>query len=89
VSLPVHFREVQHDWGPTDWKLRAIRKEREAERSQISQKDFGWRNAGAVKRRVMADWESVKKRPIESDMILNGSVTISGHVPMQRTQLRS
>jgi len=33
-------------------KVRAIREKRESERSQISQKDFGWRNAGAVERRV-------------------------------------
>jgi len=36
-------------WPGTDWKLRAKWEERELERSQISQKDFGWRNAGAVK----------------------------------------
>jgi len=41
------------------WKLRATREERE---SEISQKDFGWRYAGAVERRVRADWESVRKR---------------------------
>jgi len=28
----------------------------------MSQKDFDWRNAGALERRVKADWESVKKR---------------------------
>jgi len=38
------------------------REERESERSQISQKDFGWENAGAEERRVRAEWESVKKR---------------------------
>jgi len=27
----------------------------QSERSQISQKDFGWRNAGAVERRIRAD----------------------------------
>jgi len=42
-------------------KLRATR-ERESERSQTSQKDFAWRNAGAEKRRVRADWESDRKR---------------------------
>jgi len=31
-------------WPGTHWKLRAIREESESERSQISQKDFGWRN---------------------------------------------
>jgi len=36
--------------------------ERESEKSQISQKDFGWRNAGAVERRARADWESIKQR---------------------------
>jgi len=30
----------------THWKLRATREERKSERSQISQKDFSWRNAG-------------------------------------------
>jgi len=37
------------------WQLRATREERESERSQISQKDFGWKNAGAVERMVRAD----------------------------------
>jgi len=46
----------------TYWKFRATREERESERYQISQKDFGWRNAGSVERRVRADWESVRKR---------------------------
>jgi len=36
--------------------------ERESERSQIYQKDFGWRNAGAEEKRARADWESVRKR---------------------------
>jgi len=40
----------------THWKLRATREERESERSQIFQKDFGRRNAGAEERRVRADW---------------------------------
>jgi len=31
----------------------------------------------------------VRKWPIESDMILDASDTIPGHVPVQRTQLRS
>jgi len=47
----------------THWKLRATREERESDRSQdpnISV-DFSWRNAGAVKRRVRADWESIRK----------------------------
>jgi len=47
------------------------------------------RNAEDEERRVRADWESVRKRPIECDMILDGSDTIPGHVPVQRTQLRS
>jgi len=56
---------------------RATRKERESERFQISQKDFGWRNAGAVERRARADLESVRND------------TIPGLVPVQGTQLRS
>jgi len=55
ASLPVHFREVQHDRDPTGSLARATQEERESERSQISQKDFGWRNAGAVERRARAD----------------------------------
>jgi len=39
----------------------ATREEKESERSQISQKDFGWRNAGAVKRKTRGDWESAEK----------------------------
>jgi len=42
-----------------------------------------------LRRRVRADWESVGKGPIESDMILDGSDTFPGHAPVQRTQLRS
>jgi len=42
--------------------LRVKREERETDRAQISQKDFGWRNAGAVERRARADWKSVRKR---------------------------
>jgi len=38
----------------THWKLRPIRKERELERSQISQKNFSWRN-GVVERRARGD----------------------------------
>jgi len=56
------FREVQYDRGRTHWKLKATREERESERSQISQKDFGWRNAGPEERRVRADWKSIRKR---------------------------
>jgi len=52
ASPLVHYREVQG----THWKLRAIWEEWESERSQIFQKDFGWRNAGAVERRARADW---------------------------------
>jgi len=39
----------------THWKLRALQEETESERSQISQKDFGWRNAGTVERRLRVD----------------------------------
>jgi len=49
-------------WLWTHWKLRATWDERESERSRISQKDLGWRNAGALERRARADWESVRKR---------------------------
>jgi len=28
----------------------------------ITQKDFSWRNAGDVERRVRVDWELVRKR---------------------------
>jgi len=31
---------------------------------EITQKDFGWRNAGAEERRARADWESIKKSPV-------------------------
>jgi len=34
----------------------------ESERSQISQKDFGWRNARAEERRVRTNWDSIRKR---------------------------
>jgi len=33
-------------WPRTYWKLSATRKERESERSQISQKDFAWKTLG-------------------------------------------
>jgi len=36
-------------------EVRATREERDSERSQISQNDFSWRNAGAVERKVRAD----------------------------------
>jgi len=49
-------------WPRIHWKLRATWEERELERSQISQKDFGWRNAGAVQRRARVDLESIRKR---------------------------
>jgi len=48
--------------GSTLDNYRATREERESEKSQISQKDFGWRNAGAEEKRVRANWESVRKR---------------------------
>jgi len=51
ASLPVNFRKVQHDRNT----LEATQEERESERSQISQKDFGWRNGGVEERRVRAD----------------------------------
>jgi len=57
-----HFITGKSSVTGTHWKLRATWKEREPERFQISQKDFDWRNAGFVERRVRADWESVKKR---------------------------
>jgi len=42
--------------------FRAKREERESERFQIAQKDFGWRNTRAVERRERVDWELVRKR---------------------------
>jgi len=39
----------------THWKLKATWEERESERSQISQKDFGWRNTRAMERRARAN----------------------------------
>jgi len=45
----------------TYWKVKETQEERESKRSQTSQKDFGWRNAGAVEK-VRADWESERKR---------------------------
>jgi len=53
----------------THWKLRATRDERESKRTQISQKDFSWRNLGAVERKASAKWESVGKRPIKSGVL--------------------
>jgi len=35
---------------------------KESERSQISQKDFGWRNAETVERRERVEWKSVRNR---------------------------
>jgi len=43
-------------------KLRATREERESERFQISQKDFGLRKAGAVERRARTDWKVARNR---------------------------
>jgi len=69
--------------------LRATREERESERSQISQ-DYDWRNAEAVVRRASADRESIRKGPIESGMLSDGSDTIPSHVLLlQGNQLRS
>jgi len=39
----------------------ATRKERQSEKAQISQNDFGWRNTETGKRKVRADWESVSE----------------------------
>jgi len=39
----------------THWKFRATREERESERAQISQKNFGWKNARVVERRERDD----------------------------------
>jgi len=41
--------------------IRATQEERKLERSQKSQKDFVWRNDGAVEKRARAGWESVRK----------------------------
>jgi len=49
-------------WPEIHRKLRATREERESERSQISQKDFFWRDTETVERRARAEWESVRKR---------------------------
>jgi len=70
-------------------KLRDTREERESEWSQISLKDFGWRNAGGVEKRARADWGSVRKRVIESGMFSDGSNTIPGHVPVQGLNLEA
>jgi len=67
--------------------FRAIREERESERSQIFQKNIVWRNAGAEERKVTGS--SLGKGPIESDMILDGSDIIPGYVPVQWTQVGS
>jgi len=42
-----------------------------------------------MEKSARADWESVRKRSIESGMSLDGNDTIPGHVPVQRTQMRS
>jgi len=44
ASESAHSFSVSPVWPGTHWKLRATREERESERYQISQKDFGWRN---------------------------------------------
>jgi len=78
--------------GENHWKLKATLEERESERSQTFQKDFGRKIAGAV------DWwrggqvpigSQLGKEPIESGMFSDGSDTIPVHVPVQETQLRS
>jgi len=60
------YQFITGDWGvPRDWGLTgnlSYMRGRKLERAQISQKDFGWRNAKAVKRRAKANWESVRKR---------------------------
>jgi len=53
----------------THCKLRATWEERESERAKISQRDFVWRNAGAVERKQ--HWpigSQLGKEPIESGM---------------------
>jgi len=44
-SLPLHYREVQHDQGHTGSLVLHGRRER----TQIFQKDFGWKNARAIR----------------------------------------
>jgi len=60
ASLPVHFREVQHDRRPTgSLKLherRGSRKDPKYPRRTLVGE------TGVLERRVRADWESVRKR---------------------------
>jgi len=69
----------------THLKPRATREERESERPQIYQKDFGRRNAWVAERRARADREPARK----SGMPSVGSDTIPGHAPVQETRIRS
>jgi len=56
-SVPVHFREVHHDQGPTGslelHERRGSRKDPKYPRRIL---------VGAKERRVKVDWESVRKR---------------------------
>jgi len=53
--------------------------------SQISQKDFGWKTLGPWRRGQGSIASRLGKELIESGMILDGSDTIPGHVPVQET----
>jgi len=58
---PFISRKSSMTGGPTG-RLRVTWEERESKRSQISQKDFGWRNTMSEERRVRGNWEFVRKR---------------------------
>jgi len=79
ASLPVHFREIQHDRGPTGTLelhgRRGSRRDPKYPRRVLVGETLGpWRGG---------------KGPIESGMLSDGSDTISGHVPVQGTQLEA
>jgi len=63
-------------WPETHWNLKALWEVRESEWSQISQKDFGWRNAGALKGMRGLIGRQLGKGPIESIACLQMGMTL-------------
>jgi len=88
VNPLVYFREVQRDreaTGSLDLRgRRGRRKDPKYPRRTLVEETMGsWRGGqGPTGNRL-------GKGPIESDMILDGSDIIPGHVPVQGSQLRN
>jgi len=82
ASLPVHFREVQHDWEPTG-SLELHGKRGSQKGPKYPRKTLVGEMLGLWRGGQVPTGNRLGKGPIKSGILSDGCVTIPGHVPAQ------